>query len=95
MRFREGDAYKAVWRGGARAGERVLGFNVHQACFGQLAEGDLTRIFYCLEQKLALPIAVLNGRRIDLQAGWVLLRQGPPAPASAADFDLRRRANGT
>jgi hypothetical protein len=43
-----------------------LGISVHLGCFGQLDPGDLTRIFGALEKRLAIPIAVLNGRRWDL-----------------------------
>ena len=95
LRFRDGDAYKSVWRGGSRPGERVLGFNVHQACFAQLDPGDLTRLFYALERRLALPIAVLNGQRVDLDQARRLLRDGPPEPESARDLDLRFRVSGS
>jgi hypothetical protein len=39
---------------------------VHQGCFAQLDEGDLTRIFRALYRQLALPIVVLSGRRVEL-----------------------------
>ena len=66
--FRLGDVYKSVWPRGAYRGGVELGISVHPACFAQLAPGDLGRIFGALRRRLALPIAVLNGRRIVLDS---------------------------
>jgi hypothetical protein len=73
-RFREGDAVKTVWRRGRVVGKRTLGFNAHLGCFGQLLPGDLTRLFGCLERRLTLPLAVLNGQRVDLGRGLRLAK---------------------
>jgi hypothetical protein len=74
LRFLEGDQVKTVWRRGAVVGERTLGFNAHLGCFGQLLPGDLTTIFRALERRLTLPLAVLNGCRIDLGRGLRLAK---------------------
>lgn len=63
--FRVGDAYKSIWPK-QRTRRVSLGISVHPGCFAQLDRGDLGRIFAALERRLALPIAVLNGRRIEL-----------------------------
>jgi hypothetical protein len=46
-----------------------LSLVVHPACFEQLGPGDVTRLFGALRERLRLPIAVLNGARVDLSAG--------------------------
>lgn len=38
----------------------VLGITVHQACFAQLAPGDLARLFAALEGRLRVPLSVLR-----------------------------------
>jgi hypothetical protein len=62
--FRVGDGYRSIWPKGA-AGV-ALGISVHPNCAAQLEPGDLTRIFAGLRRRLALPIAVLNGRRTEI-----------------------------
>jgi hypothetical protein len=74
LRFREGDQVKTVWRRGRAVGERTLGFNAHLGCFRQLLPGDLTTIFLALERRLTLPLAVLNGQRVDLGRGLRLAK---------------------
>ncbi len=64
--FKLGDRYKSVWP--KRGGGIKLGLSMHLGCFAQLAPGDLTSIFAALEQRLWLPLAVLNGRRVALRA---------------------------
>jgi hypothetical protein len=63
--FLVGDQYKAVWMPG-RFGLPGLGLNVHQTCYGQLAPGDVARIFAALERGLALPLRVLAGERVEV-----------------------------
>ena len=58
-----------------------LGISVHPACGAQLDDGDLTRIFAAIERQLALPIAVLNGRRVEVWGSGVGLC-GAAAPQS-------------
>lgn len=73
-RFKVGDTYRSIWPqrpagGGRRPPPAVdLGISVHPACGAQLDDGDLTRIFAAIERQLALPIAVLNGRRVEVAA---------------------------
>jgi hypothetical protein len=50
------------------SGEVELSLVVHPACFEQLGPGDVTRLFGALRERLRLPIAVLNGARVDLDA---------------------------
>lgn len=56
--FRVGEAYTTVW---PRAGVR-LALTLHPACRAQLVPGDLGRLFRALEQRAALPLAVLGLR---------------------------------
>ena len=63
--FQLGDAFKSVWPKGDRWARPLFGISVHQGCFEQLHDGDLTRIFAALRRRLALPIAVLQGRRVE------------------------------
>lgn len=66
--FRMGDTYTTIWRKDRpRASSRpsFAGFALllHPGCRAELAEGDLGRLFAALERGLALPLAVLFGRR--------------------------------
>jgi hypothetical protein len=64
--FKLGDEYTTVWPKTTSVDGLKLSLVVHRACFKQLDQGDLTRIIAALEQRLALPIAVLSGNRVDL-----------------------------
>jgi hypothetical protein len=63
--FRVGQAYTTVW---PRSGVR-LALTLHPACRAQLVPGDLGRLFRALEQRTALPLAVL-GLRGNHGATW-------------------------
>jgi len=63
--FRVGDVYRSIWPKVAD-GAIGLGISVHPGCAAQLDLGDLTRIFTALHRRLAVPIAVLNGRRVEI-----------------------------
>jgi hypothetical protein len=85
--FRIGDPYKSVWPRGEPRQVVKLGISVHLGCFAQLAPGDLTRIFAALRRRLALPIAVLNGRRVEVGSWGCPLAPDPrplaPRPKGA------------
>ena len=66
-RFHFGEAYRSIWPK-VPGGAVTLGISVHPSCAAELDSGDLHKIFEALRKRLAAPIAVLNGRRVELVA---------------------------